>query len=658
MLTRKEKLRLVLGITLFLIAISVIMSSLLSCCGATLASREPSKKLTKESLRRDPVPPEALETERLLQMLEIPARDLRDITLRLADPGVPIPKVVNSQPPDYKVGDTRQFWVSNVTTHQNFQITAKVIYKTDHAYVWVEEGAYVNQEDIEAAADRFEYKFYPTDREFFGSEWSPGVDNDVHVSLLISNKLGPRAAGYYNSMDEYSRLIHKDSNEMEMFYLSSDSEINDSYFDCVLAHEFAHMIQWYHHANQANWINEGLAELACQINDLDPGSKRYYFGANPDIQLNGWPELGEATAHYGSAYMFMSYFLDRFGKTATQALVNSQVYSTAAVDDVLQNNNFDSAFDKVFAEWTVANYIDNPQVGNGEYAYYTTSPPPFYPIAKFVAGDYPAEIIDGVSQHGTHYIELRGDGELEADFTGNTLVGLSPTKAFKGKYLWWGGSNNDSDTTLTRTFDLSDVTEATLIFWTWYEIESDFDYAYVEVSIDGERWITLPGLATTTENPQGANYGSGYTGKSGTTGKTGRARWIQEKVDLSQYAGKEVMIRFEYITDAGLTEPGFFLDDIEIPEIGYCHDAESDDGGWEAKGFLRNANVLPQHWSVQLISVGAEKTTVEKMLISDDATGRAVVNLNDAQFAVLVVSGMTPVTLEKTRYHLALRPKN
>ena len=221
----------------------------------------------------------------------------------------------------------------------------------------------MNKSKLKAAADRFETKTYPTDREFFGSEWTPGVDSDVHLSLLISDKLGQNVAGYYSSMDEYSRLVHKYSNEMEMFYISAENgELGTPFFDCVLAHEFQHMIHWYHHQNQANWINEGLSELACQINDLETGGNMYSFADKPDTQLDSWPdETGEAGPNYGAAYLFMSYFLDRFGEEATQALVTNPLYSSAAVDDVLSKTNTGVTFDDVFADWIVANYYQRPE---------------------------------------------------------------------------------------------------------------------------------------------------------------------------------------------------------------------------------------------------------------------------------------------------------
>jgi immune inhibitor A len=624
-------------------------------------STTPSISLKPPSdLQRDPVSQDALDTARLLESADIPKRDARDVTLRLADPGVPIPETTRNQPWNFKVGDKHGFWVSNEDEHKEYWITATLTYLTPHTYIWVEDGVKMNKSDLTKAADRFETKTYPTDREFYGSEWTPGVDDDVHLDLLISDKLGQNVAGYYSSMDEYSHLVHKYSNEMEMFYISAQNgELGTPFFDCVLAHEFQHMIHWYHHQNQAPWINEGLSELACQINGLETGGNMYSFADKPDTQLDSWPdETGQAGPNYGAAYLFMSYFLDRFGKEATQALVANPSYSLAAVDNVLSKTQAGVTFDDVYADWTVANYINDPNIDQGQYSYTTIMPPQFGPTLQLRQSNYPTQKEYTVSQYGTDYMELRGRGDVQVDFAGSTVVGLANTNAHSGKYMWWGERVDSSDTSLTREFDLTSVQNATLTFWTWYDVEKDFDYAFVEASTDGQHWKTLPGQSTTNDDPNGANYGNGYTSKSGTTDKNAPAKWIQEKIDLSEYAGKKVQVRFEYLTDAAVTHAGFFVDDIQIPEINYRDDAESGDGGWVAHGFIRLANVLPQQWLVQLITVSNAETTVEKLPIAGDQTGHWTVNLGgDVDHAVLTISGLTPVTTEPARYWFAVTPK-
>ena len=53
-----------------------------------------------------------------------------------------------------------------------------------------------------------------------------------------------------------------------------------------------------------------------------------------------------------------------------------------------------------------------------------------------------------------------------------------------------------------------------------------------------------------------------------------------DDVDLTPYAGSEVLVRFEYVTDDAVNGRGLCLDDFAIDEIGWADDAESD-GGWE-----------------------------------------------------------------------------
>ena len=208
---------------------------------------------------------------------------------------------------------------------------------------------------------------------------------------------------------------------------------------------------------------------------------------------------------------------------------------------------------------------------------------------------------------------------------------------------WWSNRSDDSNTTLTRAFDLSGVSEATLEFWAWYDIEEDWDYAYVEVSTDGgETWEILTTPSGTDTNPNGNSFGWAYTGKSG--------GWIQEQVDLSAYAGQEILLRFEYITDDAVNRPGFVLDDVAIPEIGYFSDFEEGGDGWEPAGFMRHANVLPQRWLVQLILFGPE-TTVERLELDADQAGEWVIPLDSrTDRAVITISGLAPVTTEVAPY--------
>jgi immune inhibitor A len=610
------------------------------------ATPEPAPAITRE-----PVGEVGPETEELLEMADVPVRDLHDLAIRLRHLSPDTARTVNpGGSPDYAVGTRRLFYASNVDTDEQFDIYATLEYKTEHVYMWVEEGVRVDRDDLVAAAELFEDQTYRTDRTFFGSEWTPGVDNDPHVSILHARGLGNSVAGYYSSADEFVSPVRDDSNEMEMFYINIENvTVNDDFYNGVLAHEFQHMIHWYNDRNEETWMNEGFSELAMYLNDYDTGGADWIFAMEPDTQLNSWPEgPGAAGANYGAAYLFTSYFLDRFGPEATQALVAHPENSFASVDAVLEELDTGLTYEDLFGDWVVANLVDDPSIVDGRYGYSDINPPSLDIETTYRKSDYPVSGSGTVHQHGTDYVELRGDSPLAFRFTGSTQIGLVDTTAHSGRYFWWSNRGDDSDMMLTRAFDLSDVSEATLEYWTWYDTEEDWDYAYVEISTDGgETWEVLTTPSGTGTNPNGNSFGWAYTGRSG---GGAAAEWIQERIDLSPYAGQEVVVRFEYITDDAVNRPGLVLDDIAIPEIDYTSDFEKDADGWEPAGFIRHANVLPQRWLVQLILFGRE-TTVERLELNEDQTGGWLIPLEGrTDRAVITISGLAPVTTEMGSY--------
>lgn len=596
-----------------------------------------------------PLPQVGVETWELLERTEVPARDLIALTKRLKHVEEPIPEVVRESAPHYEIGDEEIFWASNVDTDEHFQITAVLLYATPHLYMWVEKGVDVDLERLKEAADIFEEKTYPTNREFFGSEWTPGVDSDPHLNILHAQNLGDSVAGYYSSADEYSRIVHEFSNEREMFYINIDNvTIGNDFYNSVLAHEFQHMIHSYNDRNEDTWLNEGFSELASYLNGYETGGEEMAFAMRPDTQLNSWPdETSEAGPNYGAAYLFTSYFLERFGEEATRALVADQANGIASVDAVLLE--FGYSFDELFADWVVANYLDDPSLEDGRYGYREL---------QMGVGDvyslrrYPVERQDTVHQYAADYIAFEPQRDLKIDFQGATWVKVMDNEPHSGRYQWWSNRSDESDMTLTRAFDLTDLESATLEFWAWYDIEENWDYAYVEMSTDGgETWDILHAPSTTDYNPNGNSFGWAYTGMSGGGEKP---RWIREKVDLSDYVGGEALIRFEYITDDAVSRPGFSVDDIKIPELEYGYDAESDDG-WEAEGFIRMENILPQRWIVQVIEFAGRETSVHKIELDEEQKGEYLIDADEVDQVVLIISALAPSTTEVGTYRYEVR---
>ncbi len=595
--------------------------------------------------------PTVPDTETQLLTVELPQRDIRLLAERLTGVG-PIPKIVHQVAPVYALGDEARFWVGNVDSMKNFSVTAVLRYVTPHLYVWVEDGLRYNQDALARSAENFEKNIYPTDRAFFGSEWSPGVDSDPHLHILHScrQRMGGSVAGYYSSADEYSRLANPYSNEREMFYISLDgAQPNTEFYDGVLAHEFQHMIHWANDRNEETWVNEGCSELAAYLNGYDPGGFEWAFQLDPDVQLTTWPQIGDAAPHYGNSYLFMAYFLGRFGETMMQRVVAHPANGRAGFDAVLAGQNL--TFDQVFADWLVANYIDNV-AGNVAPAYQYPDHV-VGPVSTDVSHDtYPVSRSSTVHQYAADYIELGGQGDVVISFSGDTQARLTPVDAHSGRYAWWANRGDDSDATLTRAFDLRALTQATLNVWMWYDIEEYWDYAYVVVSTDkGQTWDVLAGPSSTTANPNGNSFGAAYTGKSG--------GWIEERFDLGPYTGQEVLVRFEYVTDDGVNYAGWLIDDISIPELGYLDDVEAGVGAWQREGFIYSDNRVSQRYLVQLVAFGRQ---ISVSRIELDEMQRGSIKLrglgSDLDSAVLIISALAPVTTEMASYEYVIDPLN
>jgi hypothetical protein len=254
-----------------------------------------------------------------------------------------------------------------------------------------------------------------------------------------------------------------------------------------------------------------------------------------------------------------------------------------------------------------------------------------------------------VRQYAADYILLEGDGTLSIEFEGSQVVPLVGNEPHSGEYQWCAIRGDEGDARLTRALDLSQLEKATLRTWMWYDLEADYDYAYVEVSSDGgQSWMILSGQHTTAANPSGNSYGPAFTGLSGGEQEP---RWIEERFDLTPYAGQPVLIRFQVITDDTVNHPGICLDDIAVPEIDFRTDVETGNDDWQAEGWVRVTENVPQRFLVQLITLGRQPR-IERMTLDEQMHGTlTVAGLGtDADRAVLVVTAMAPSTTEPASY--------
>jgi immune inhibitor A len=600
---------------------------------------------------------EKLNTLQILSQTEIPIKDPIDLAERFGK--VSDTSFLKSGNPEIsKVGEMRKFWKLDVDTNKYKQTDARLEYVTPHLYFWIEEGVDFDRTELEKLAEEFETKIYPTNREIFGSESTPGVDGDKHLTVLFARGLGG-VGGYFSSTDTLTQQVEPYSNEAEMFYLSADYTYLDDVFTYgVLAHEFQHMIHWNIDRNESAWVTEGLSELAVELNGYDTGGFTYLFAYNPDIQLNFWPgnDQGDSAPHYGAAYLFMRYLYQRFGESAIQALVSSPFNGFDSIDMVFKDLNNDSkqplSSEQIFQDWSIANYINGTSSDPKIFDKYGGMPffPSFAPTETLSCEN--SEWQDRtVNQFGSDYIEIDCTGAYQVEITGEQSVKILPIDPHSGEIYYWSNYGDESDMTLSQTFDFSAITSPlTLSFWTWYDLEKDYDYLYLTASTDNKNWEILKIPYCTEEDPTGANYGCGLNGKSN--------GWIKEEVDLSVYAGKKVNLRFEYITDMAVNGDGFAVDDISIDAINYFSDFEKDQGGWLGNGFVRIKNSLPQSFGIALLENGSVKPNEKTISLIGLNYSEKKEDMQTQIKPIIVINGLTRYTYQPAGYRIKISKNN
>lgn len=575
----------------------------------------------------------------------LPVADTFDIARRLRGiTDIPAPP---QSAPEQPIGAREQFFVSNSQTNNIVQVEAVLRAIGAHVLVWVDTDSRVTDQAAQGFADRFDTEVYETVRNLWGSEPNPGIDGDARVYVLFTTATSPDIAGYFTGRNTYPRAISPTSNERNMLTFNSRAfnSIDDDATIRIAVHEFQHMIRRAVDPQDAAWVDEGLSMLTEHLLGDPPSAWALEaFAQRPETQLNRWGIAEEVRAEYGAGLFFMLYVYERFGLELVQAIANHPANGIDAVDTVLRERE-SIAVDTVFADWVLTNFVRCLDCGYG----YTNLPAnTIVPPVRGIAPQVPYALRGESPPYATNYFRLipRPDAlTLELDIP--DTVRIIPADASSGTHFWCALRGDDSNPRLTRAFDLRNVTQATLNYRVWYDIEPFWDYAYISISTDGgQTWQIQPTSLTTEANPNGRSIGTGYTGES--------KGWQTEALVLDSFAGQEILVRFEVITDDSVARVGFALDDVALLATGYFSDFEADGGGWQAEGWIRTDNRVPLQTWVQAIQILPNGIEVQRWL----AHGHEVVSLDlwpATQDVFVAVSPYAPLTDLPVAFTLLMR---
>ncbi len=113
---------------------------------------------------------------------------------------------------------------------------------------------------------------------------------------------------------------------------------------------------------------------------------------------------------------------------------------------------------------------------------------------------------------------------------------------------------------LSGQVSLGNALHAMLSYYARWEIETLYDYAQVFISTNnGNSWIPLCGKYT---HPSGNNFVLDQPVYDGF-----HAAWVREEINLDDYIGQNITIKFEMTTDGFNDYDGFYFDDFNISVI-------------------------------------------------------------------------------------------
>ncbi len=175
-----------------------------------------------------------------------------------------------------------------------------------------------------------------------------------------------------------------------------------------------------------------------------------------------------------------------------------------------------------------------------------------------------------------------GDGNWTHSGSGDTWT-LSTARAYSGATSFYAtdvGSVTDQNLD-SLEFALPAIPGITLEFWSWQEVEDAgsgcYDGGIVEASTDGgSSWTQLLDASMLTlpyDGPVSTSYSNPIGGQDAWCGDP--RDWTHTVVDLTDYAGSDVMLRFRMATDSSVSREGWYIDDVRVITPSDCFDGTS-----------------------------------------------------------------------------------
>lgn len=335
-----------------------------------------------------------------------------------------LPEISAAPAPEIHLGQIERFY-----THIPEQLVkGTCIAIGEHIYIYVENSVLgiVNEMQAQDIAAEFDSRIYPQVHRWIGSEWKPGLDRDARVTLLIHdvglNGSAQDIGGYFSPTDQ--RPTEFNSNRREIIFADVYllKERGRFIFLALLAHEFAHLANWYQNGGTTdeNWLEEGIAsfvEWAIYGNVHNIFVDGYL--RNPSVSLTSG---NTRDVYYGAAFMLLLYTFENYGGTAfIRELARQDLLGIDGINAALASIGRSARFADIFQNWAIANFVNDIRRG-ANYGYENLPNKRVNRGVERRVNSYPTIRLDNLDDWGVRYVSYQNllpKLEIALDGAGN-----------------------------------------------------------------------------------------------------------------------------------------------------------------------------------------------------------------------------------------------
>ncbi|MCY3944903.1 MAG: ankyrin repeat domain-containing protein [Anaerolineaceae bacterium] len=312
-----------------------------------------------------------------------------------------------------RVGEQRLFRVFGQLRHGELRAVS------DHSYVYTlarrADSELPAEEALQDFGRDFDTRIYQQALDLWGVDDPPDTGGEERIVILLaagfdadenppgwySGRYGlpreqvPAGSGYLGI-----RLRQDELPNVAMLSLPADF--------LLLAHQFGHLLHDYVGGhNRATWVQEGLATFTAQFLASQHGLYGERDAPAIGTRAQALTQLNAGDSDY-PGHLFITYLYERLGIETWRDFAAHRQQGLAALDDLLADRDGVTDADAFFADWVLANHLNDGRRADGRFGYGSLQagaqralPAPSHRIQKLPAG-----IRDAAPPYAARYYEL------------------------------------------------------------------------------------------------------------------------------------------------------------------------------------------------------------------------------------------------------------